>query len=262
MPDSEGIELPGGVDWRRWLDRWDRMQDRYVQRRAERLGVLAAAARDSRPRLRRVVDIGCGTGTLTERMLTQAGAEEVVGIDLDDRLLALARHRLRRHGGRVRLLRRDLRDASWCQDLRGAADAVVSATTLHWLSPEHLRSLYGQIRDVLAAGGIFLNADHVSCEIRAVQAARDEARARAIADSAAMGGGEEWEAFWAAFNACLGVDGEAFGQRVFGPWEGVEEGMPLSWHFAKLQAAGFVDCECFWRFGTDAVYGAIRPPGS
>jgi SAM-dependent methyltransferase len=259
MPDcDQDIRLPDGVDWRRWVERWDRMQERYLLRRRERFDVLAGAVRAARGRAGRVVDLGCGTGTLSEWMVTRAGAEEVLGIDLDERLLALARERLRPHGRRIRLFQRDLRDPAWRDCLPGPADAVVSATTLHWLSADQLARLYADVRDVLAGGGIFLNADHVSCEIAGVQAARDAARNERIA-AAGREGVEGWDAFWAAYNARLGLDGEAFNGRVFGAWEGVEEGMPLSWHFAQLQAAGFVGCECFWRYGTDAVYGAVRP---
>ncbi len=255
---ADDIQLPSGVDWRHWVRRWDRMQERYVLRRRERFAVMAQAVADGRERIRRVVDLGCGTGTLSEWMLEHVGAEEVVGIDFDERLLALARERLRPHGQRIHLFRKDLRDPTWRDCVGGPADAAVSATALHWLSPDQLGRLYADVREVLAGGGIFLNADHVSCEIAGVQAARDAARNEAIA-AAAREGVEGWDAFWTAYNARLGLDGEAFGRRVLGPWEGIEEGMPLSWHVAQLEAAGFVGCECFWRYGTDAVYGAVRP---
>ena len=47
------------------------------------------------------------------------------------------------------------------------------------------------------------------------------------------------------------------GGNVVGAWEGVEDRMPLAWHFDRLRESGFSSPECFWRCGGDAIYGAI-----
>ena len=53
----------------------------------------------------------------------------------------------------------------------GDFDAVISATALHWLSPEHLAELYRRLASVVCSGGVFLNADHVASDCHLLQAA-------------------------------------------------------------------------------------------
>lgn len=77
----------------------------------------------------RVLDVGCGTGQATEWFLDQG--HRVLAIDRSAEMLRLAEHRL---GGRERL---ELREA----DFEGDAglqdfDAIVFATSYHWLDPE------------------------------------------------------------------------------------------------------------------------------
>ena len=48
----------------------------------------------------------------------------------------------------------DLRQPSWIEAVESPVDAVVSATALHWLTPEQLAGLYRQIAQVLRPGGI------------------------------------------------------------------------------------------------------------
>lgn len=254
----QGGELPDGVDWARWVDRWERMQDRYVPHRRARFAMLADLVERSQPAVRRVVDLGCGTGSLCEVMLERFADAEVIGVDLDVRLVALARRRLAGWGARVRLVVGDLCGEGWASGLAGTAQAVVSATSLHWLDGGELAGVYRRVAEVLAPGGIFLNADHVASEVPGVQRAWQERRDAEIAARAADGS-DDWAGFWQALNAALGVDGEGFNRRVFGPWRGIEEGLPLSWHAGELAAAGLVAFDCYWRRGGDAIYGAIRP---
>ena len=42
-----------------------------------------------------------------------------------------------------------------------------------------------------------------------------------------------------------------------GACAGVEEGLPLAWHFDKLTESGFSSVDCFWRCDCDAIYGGI-----
>jgi hypothetical protein len=70
--------------------------------------------------------------------------------------------------------------------------------------------------------------------------------------------GEDWSQFWDAYLEALGPGTREERQRALGEWKGVEEGMPLEWHFDELRAAGFTDVDCFWRCDCDAVYGGIR----
>jgi hypothetical protein len=72
--------------------------------------------------------------------------------------------------------------------------------------------------------------------------------------------GESWEGFRETYAQALGLSGRRrIAERVLGGWEGgVEEGLPLEWHFTALKAGGFSHPECYWRCDCDAIYGAFR----
>jgi SAM-dependent methyltransferase len=246
---------PDNLNWREWVERFDRMQDRYLVARNERFQVIVRTVRAVRPKPRRILDLGCGTGSLSEAVLEGFPECTLIGLDLDKSLLALAKNRLGRFGQRAIFVCDDLRKDHWVHSV-GQCDAVVSATALHWLSAENLAYLYGRLGGVLKPGGIFLNADHVSSECPAIQAAWQEDKASQLA-ALDHGKAETWPEFWKAYAAALGADSSRMGGNVVGAWEGVEDGMPLAWHFDRLRESGFSSLECIWRCYGDAVYGAL-----
>jgi trans-aconitate 2-methyltransferase len=91
-----------------------------------------------------VLDVGCGTGRVTEALLELVPGGRVLAIDASEQMVALARQRL---GDRAEV---------WCQsaldiDLHEQVDAVVSTAALHWV-PDHDR-LWPALARALRAGG-------------------------------------------------------------------------------------------------------------
>jgi len=261
---TDAIQLPPSFDWPLWIKRWDRMQAGYLVKRAERFTVIAYLIRETQPAAGlRVLDLGCGPGSLACHLLEALPQVEITGVDYDPTLLALAGAHLAKFGGRVNLIQANLREPNWVESLSAPFAAVVSATALHWLPPENLRALYGQVAQLLQAGGLFLNADHAGSDYPPIQkawAARREAM-RAEENQAAAGEGpvEDWNVFWEAYGQALGVNIAEIHRRMEGddPF-GPEEGMPLTWHLDTLRAQGFRLADCFWRCDCDAIYGGIR----
>ncbi|MHC4719040.1 MAG: class I SAM-dependent methyltransferase [Planctomycetota bacterium] len=251
------IKFPGDLDWGTWIHRWDRMQDRYILRRRERFELMLGLIAETQKSVSRVLDLGCGTGSLLLRVLEEFPKAEVYGVDFDLTLLALAERRLDKFGGRIGLIEADFRDPSWVKLVPNCMNAVVSTTALHWLSPEQLARLYGQLGQIIGPGGIFLNADHVrsNCEhIQRLWERNREQMRRLEGDISA----DDWEGFWDAYGRALKMDIKKFRKELTEPWEGSEEGLPLGWHFERLKASGFEAADCFWRLDCDAVYGGIR----
>jgi trans-aconitate 2-methyltransferase len=92
-----------------------------------------------------VLDVGCGTGRVTETLLERVPRGRVLAIDASQEMVALARARL---GERATV---------WCQsalelELREEVDAVFSTATLHWV-PEHDR-LWATLARALRRGGL------------------------------------------------------------------------------------------------------------
>jgi trans-aconitate methyltransferase len=102
------LHLPEGIPWQHWVERWDRMQDRYLVRRAKRIGLLVNLVRGVVDPVRRILDLGCGTGSLLQPFLDAFPDAVVYGMDFDPVLLPLARERLRPYGGRAQLILGDL----------------------------------------------------------------------------------------------------------------------------------------------------------
>jgi trans-aconitate 2-methyltransferase len=118
-----------------------------------------------------VLDVGCGTGRVTEALVALVPRGRVLAIDASPEMVALARERL---GDRADV---------WCQDvldldLIAPVDAIVSTATLHWVT-DHDR-LWSRLAGSLRTGGRL----EIQCggegNIRAVREAID-AVAREIA---------------------------------------------------------------------------------
>jgi trans-aconitate 2-methyltransferase len=92
-----------------------------------------------------VLDVGCGTGRVTEALLALVPRGRVLALDASADMVALARERL---GDRATV---------WCQDvleldLHEAVDAVVSTAALHWV-PDHDR-LWARLARALRPAGV------------------------------------------------------------------------------------------------------------
>ncbi|HTU00781.1 MAG TPA: class I SAM-dependent methyltransferase [Candidatus Sulfotelmatobacter sp.] len=251
------MDLPRGIDVDAWIARWDRMQECFLVARQERFAQLVRLVRAAVGAPRTIIDLGCGTGSVAAHLLESFPDAQVVGLDLDPTLLALARKRCERHQGRARFEEVDLRSERWTSALGAAPDAAVSATALHWLTAEQLARLYRRLAAVLAPGGVFLNADHAASSIPGVQACWKASRGEALARQGAPG--DAWDRFWEEYFAALGPDARTAREAAVGKLEGEEEGRPLSWQLDALRAAGFTDADCFWRCDGDAIYGASKP---
>jgi len=94
-----------------------------------------------------VLDVGCGTGRLTEQLLTRLPRGRVVGIDQSSNMVRVAHDHLQGHGRRAQMV---VADAA-ALPMREQADAVFSTATLHWVldHPRLFRSLF----DALKPGG-------------------------------------------------------------------------------------------------------------
>lgn len=92
-----------------------------------------------------VLDIGCGTGRLTERVLDRLPRGRVVAIDASPGMLEVARANLRpRFRSRVSFVRADAVALPFAE----VADAVFSTATFHWVTDHDrlFRSVYAALR--------------------------------------------------------------------------------------------------------------------
>ncbi len=98
----------------------------------------------------RVLDVGCGTGTLAVRIRRQFPETEVVAIDPDPKALGLARRKAEKAGVAVEW-RQGFADALPFED--SSFDRIVSSLVFHHLPPEVVRKTVPELRRVLRVGG-------------------------------------------------------------------------------------------------------------
>ena len=103
-----------------------------------------------------LLDLGCGTGTLV--VMAKQGWPElrVVGMDLDPRILGIARGKIDRAGVDVGL---QLGSATAPPFAPASFDRVVTTLMLHHLTTDEKRATLGAVRRLLRSGGELHIAD-------------------------------------------------------------------------------------------------------
>ena len=97
-----------------------------------------------------VVDLGCGTGRDTERLLDRLPDGRIVAVDASVRMLDRLRERLADRLDRVDVVRADLTH-DFPSEVRG--DAVMSVAAFHWI-PDH-PALFRRVAGAMPSGGRF-----------------------------------------------------------------------------------------------------------
>lgn len=128
------------------FDRWSAVYDRpRFQNTTYRPVHDAVLARLTGTQPEVVLDLGCGTGQLTQRLTEQFPDAEVVGIDYSVGMLDEASDRV---GIRADLMRAD---AQYLPFRSASADVVVCTESFHWYDDQ--RRALAEIAAVLRPGG-------------------------------------------------------------------------------------------------------------
>jgi len=249
---------------RDWIDRWDRQQEGYLPDREERFTALidAVEAGTGRPDPL-VIDLGCGPGSLSARLLHRLPQATVVAVDTDPLLLSLGRARYGDTAG-LRFADLDLRTPGWTAGLGldRPADVAVSTTALHWLPEHHLRAVYRELAGVLRPGGLFLNGDHLGVDDTTPGIGRLEIAVHQMEERRrfAEGRPEDWRQWWDAIAAdpALADANAARDSRTSAANHSGSESAHLSTHVGALREAGFGEIGTLWQRGNDRLLCAIR----
>ena len=182
--------------------------------------------------MRRILDLGAGTGLLSERVAAAHPHAELTLLDGAPAMLEQARARV---GAGATLITGDLVDPLPA----GPWDAVVSALAIHHLPDSAKRELFARVHAALRPGGVFVNAEQVAGPTPMIdQHYRDwHAQMAAVLGASA----EEWSAALERMRVdqCADVESQ------------------LTW----LRNAGFGDVDCPFRDHGFAVIVALRAGG-
>jgi len=108
-----------------------------------------------------VLDVGGGSGVLTDAVLKAFPRAQVTLQDFSQPMLDSACERFAAHAGQVRYVLSDLRDLSWAQSASGPFDLAVSGIAIHNLHDlAVIAGCYEAVHGLLKSGGCFLDYDH------------------------------------------------------------------------------------------------------
>lgn len=105
---------------------------------------------------KRVLDLGCGTATMTIALKKSSPQAEIFGLDGDRKILEFARRKIEKAGLKIAL------NAGLSNEMPYASeffDAVASSLFFHHLAAEDKRRTLAEIRRVLKPGGTLHVAD-------------------------------------------------------------------------------------------------------
>ncbi|SCF07271.1 class I SAM-dependent methyltransferase [Micromonospora chokoriensis] len=245
---------------RRLLDLWNAQQSAYVAHRDLRFDAMADVVRLHCPEDLTILDLACGPGAISDRMLAEFPLATSVAVDYDPILLQVARHAVGRYAGRAEVHDVDLVVDGWEEALTGRqVDAVLTSTALHWLAPEQLLRVYTTVARLLPAGGVLLNADHLRYDESApalrdiahrhdAQVQRETFAAGALTYSA-------WYAEAARHPELAGLTAERDRRFADRPPQAPAS---LEFHLAALRTAGFAEVGTVWQYLDDYVVFARR----
>jgi SAM-dependent methyltransferase len=234
---------------------WENQQAVHKRDRELRFQVMLDHVQQLTGPPRRVLDLACGPGSVTRRVLDRFPLATVVALDIDPLLLHLAADAFAADD-RVEVVTRNLNDPGWANGIDGDFDAVLTTTAMHWLSAEALARVYRGVADLLRSGGMFANADWMPIAEPLLRTAVDDLHEAHLSASFAAGAEscDDWYRRAYALPAYRSLWPER--QRRLAHWSG-DLKQPAAWHRSLLLENGFAVAEVVWRRGNEALMVAV-----
>ncbi len=135
---------------------FDEIIRRLIPYYEQMLDALVTALPFNQDKSIRVVDLGCGTGTIARRIKQIYPLAQITCVDIAEKMLQIARVKLGEAGSDLRYQLANFED----YEFDTKYDVAVSSLALHHLvCDEDKIQFYRKIYDSLTPGGVFYNAD-------------------------------------------------------------------------------------------------------
>jgi tRNA (cmo5U34)-methyltransferase len=199
------------------------------------LDLIARCAARTTPGARAVLDIGCGAGNFTLKVLERLPNLDCTLIDLSANMLARASERVTAAtAGLVSTIQTDIRSVDLAED---SVDVIVAAAVLHHLRDEsEWPALFRKLYRWLRPGGSLWIFDFVSHEIDAVQ-------------------GIMWESYG---EYLVAFKGEQYRDHVFAYVDHEDSPRPVLFQCELLREAGFREIDILHKNTCFAAFGARK----
>lgn len=202
------------------------------------MGLVTEAAAAVTPHARRVLDVGCGAGNYTLRLLERLSGLEVTLVDLSRPMLDRAEQRIRAvTAGPVTAHQADIRELPL---EAGRFDIILAAAVLHHLRGEdEWEAVFAKLHASLRPGGSFWIFDLVESSIPAVQGMMQ----RRYGDY------------------LTGLKDAAYRDHVFAYIAQEDTPRPLTWQLDLLRRVGFAQVEVLHKHTCFAAFGGVKAAG-
>jgi len=206
------------------------------------LELVTSAAAVVTPQAQSVLDIGCGAGNYTLKLLQKIPNLHCTLMDLSQPMLDRARQRVSAAtSGLITTLQSDVRTADFPAE---SFDIVLAAAVLHHLrTDQEWRDTFAAVLRWLRPGGSFWIFDYLDQSTPEVQQLMRLRHGQYLSDL--KGGGEV---------------GEKYRDSVFTYIEAEDTPKPLLWQISVLSEAGFITPEILHKNGPFAAFGARKAP--
>jgi tRNA (cmo5U34)-methyltransferase len=212
---------------------FDQLILRLIPHYATMVTALVAGLPFEAERPIRVIDLGCGTGTISLQIKRHFPNSRLTCLDFSENMLSMARRKLAACSG-VSFVHGDFAGFP----LADGYDAVVSSLALHHAETDSDKiGLYRRIHDALEAGGMFVNADVVLGSSEPLQQANMAA----------------WREFMR--RACSPEEVE---NRWIANYHREDRPARLTDHLSWLSSCGFTGVDVLWKYYNFAVYGGRK----
>ena len=198
--------------------------------------LITQAAITTTPEIRAVLDIGCGAGNNTLKLLRTYGrAFDCHLLDLSANMLAAARERLEAEkAGAIVTLHTAVQDAVLGEN---RYDVVIAAASLHHLRDDaEWETAFRKIFRALRPGGSFWITDLVTHESPALHAK-----------------------MWSRYGDYLtGVGGAEFAEKVFAYIDKEDTPRPVTYQLDLMRRVGFRTTDILHKNSCFAAFGAVK----
>lgn len=199
------------------------------------LSLVAETAAAATPHARHLLDVGCGAGNYTLKLLDRLPNLDATLVDLSQPMLDRAAERVgQRTSGKVQAIQSDVREISLPE---GSVDIILAAAVLHHLrTDEEWRAVFTAFHRALRPGGSLWIFDMVESAIPAVQQVQ-----------------------WRRYGEYLaGFRDEAYRDHVFAYIEKEDTPRPLLFQLDLLREVGFSKVDVLHKNSCFAAFGAMK----
>ena len=199
------------------------------------MDLITQAAKNATPHAKRILDVGCGAGNNTLKLLQLMNPLDCDMVDLSQPMLERAKQRISTiNKGEVRLFQDDIRTAPLPE---GSYDIIIAAMVLHHLRDDKdWEDTFKKLYNLTAPGGSIWIADFVSQENRSME-----------------------EIMWRRYGNYLeSLGGTSYRERVFAYIDKEDTPRPVTYQLDLLRKVGFSEVDILHKNSCFVAFGAIK----